>query len=44
MWSVAVLNMVKVSIKVGGTIPTQHPAAVLVGSPLYAVNREVERG
>lgn len=29
--------MVKVSIKVGGTIPTQHPAAVWVGSPLYAV-------
>lgn len=29
--------MVKVSIKVGGTIPTQHPAAVWVGFPLYAV-------
>lgn len=41
-----VLNMVKVSIKVGGTIPTQHPAAVRVGFPLCAVKggyREAER-
>lgn len=43
MWSVAVLNMVKVSIKVGGTIPTQHLTAVWVGFPLYAVNGEVKR-